>query len=135
MTRRNTRQRETIIDVLEQSEGPLSIPQILERAHLELPNLGLATVYRTVNFLRDEQKVLEVALPGEEARFEIAKREHHHHFRCQNCGKVFELDFCPLHLPAGTLLPNGYRVMDHHLTLYGLCERCDQLKNRKRGQA
>ncbi len=135
MTRRNTRQRETIIEVLEQSEGPLSIPQILEQAHHELPRLGLATVYRTMNLLRDEAKVLEVALPGEEVRYEIAKREHHHHFRCQNCNKVFELDFCPLHLPAGTLLPNGYRVLDHHLTLYGLCERCDQPNPKLKGRA
>lgn len=125
MNRRNTKQRETILGVLHTAEGPLGIPEIHARAKANLESLGLATVYRAVKRLRDEQEILEVDLPGEEAHFEVRRAHHHHHFRCQKCQKVFELDFCPLHLPSGTLLPNGYRVLEHHLTLYGLCQNCD----------
>ncbi len=125
MNHRNTRQRETILGVLQTAEGPLSIPEIHTRAKSNLESLGLATVYRAVKRMQTDQDILEVELPGEEVRYEVRRLHHHHHFRCQKCHKVFELDFCPLHLPSGTLLPNGYRVFDHHLTLYGLCQTCD----------
>jgi Fur family transcriptional regulator, ferric uptake regulator len=123
--RRNTRQRETILETLTRAEGPLRIEDILERSRDELPSLGLATVYRTVALLKEEQRINEVQLPGEEPRFELPRLQHHHHFRCEHCGRVFELDFCPVHLPTGALLPNGFRVSSHHLTLYGTCNNCD----------
>ncbi len=129
--RRNTRQRETIFETLVGSDGPLGIEDILARARASLPQLGLATVYRTVALLKDGGQINEVRLPGEEPRFEPARREHHHHFRCEGCGKVLELDFCPVHLPTGTLLPNGFRVREHHLTLYGLCDKCDTTPARR----
>jgi Fur family transcriptional regulator, ferric uptake regulator len=123
--KRNTRQREIILETLSRAEGPLTTQGILERARVELPQLGLATVYRTVALLRDDGRILEVRLPGEEPRFEPVRQAHHHHFCCTRCHRVLELDFCPVQIPKGTLLPNGFRVQDHHLTLYGLCAACD----------
>jgi Fur family transcriptional regulator, ferric uptake regulator len=124
MQRRNTRQGETILAVLQNAEGPLGIPEIHARAKAALPSLGLATIYRAVRRLLGDTAILEVALPGEEPRFELRRSHHHHHFRCQQCDKVFELDFCPVQLPRGTVLPNGYMVLEHHLTLYGICQGC-----------
>jgi Fur family ferric uptake transcriptional regulator len=123
--RRNTPQRDAILETIERAEGPLTTQGIFERSRAAWPRLGLATVYRTLALLRDDGRIKEVRLPGEEPRFEAATRQHHHHFRCTQCERVLELDFCPVHLPAGTLLENGLRVQDHHLTLYGLCDRCD----------
>ena len=122
---RNTRQRDKIFEVLETAEGPLTTQGILERARVGLPQLGLATVYRTVALLQRDGRISPVRLPGEEPRFEPVRAKHHHHFSCTNCQRVLELDFCPVHLPAGTVLPNGLKVQDHHLTLYGLCDLCD----------
>ena len=125
--KRNTRQREIILETLSQAEGPLTTQGILERARVDIPQLGLATVYRTVALLRDDGRILEVRLPGEEPRFEPVRQRHHHHFSCTRCHRVLDLDFCPVQIPKGTLLPNGFRVQDHHLTLYGLCAACDQI--------
>jgi Fur family transcriptional regulator, ferric uptake regulator len=124
MQRRNTKQNQSILTVLQHAEGPLNIPQIHARAKAEIPNLGLATIYRAINRLLAESAILEVTLPAEEPRFELQRNHHHHHFRCQSCNKVFELDFCPVQLPRGTVLPNGYTVLEHHLTLYGICQGC-----------
>jgi Fur family transcriptional regulator, ferric uptake regulator len=124
MQRRNTKQGQAILSVLQNAEGPLGIPEIHSRAQGLIPNLGLATIYRAVNRLLADSQVLEVALPAEEPRYELQRSHHHHHFRCQKCHKVFELDFCPVQLPRGTVLPNGYTVFDHHLTLYGVCQAC-----------
>ena len=126
--RRNTRQRETILEVIQHASGPLGVTEILERSRTQIPGLGLATVYRTLSLLKEAGQVLEVNLPGEESRFEPGERHHHHHhFVCQNCHKVFELETCPVGIPAGSVLPGGFRVRDHHLTLYGTCPNCDRI--------
>jgi Fur family transcriptional regulator, ferric uptake regulator len=109
---RNTRQREAILEVIQAAEGPLNVAAILERCRASVPRLGLATVYRTIGLLR------------EEPHFEPAHRGHHHHFCCRACNRVFELETCPVGIPAGTVLPGGFQVEDHHLTLYGLCATC-----------
>jgi Fur family transcriptional regulator, ferric uptake regulator len=124
MQRRNTKQGESILNVLQNAEGPLAIPEIHARAKQDIANLGLATIYRAVNRLLSENAILEVTLPGEDLRYELRRSHHHHHFRCTQCEKVFELDFCPVQLPRGTVLPNGYTVFEHHLTLYGVCQAC-----------
>ena len=121
---RHTRQREAIFETIREAEGPLSVPEILERCRTRVPRLGLATVYRTIGLLRDAGEITEVRLPGEEARFEPGRLGHHHHFQCRSCTKVYELETCPVMLPASTTLPGGFRVEDHHLTLYGLCPDC-----------
>jgi Fur family transcriptional regulator, ferric uptake regulator len=123
---RNTRQRETILGVIQHASGPLGVMEILERSRTQIPGLGLATVYRTLALLKSGAQVIEVNLPGEESRFEAGERHHHHHhFVCQNCHKVFELETCPVGIPTGSVLPGGFRVADHHLTLYGSCPQCD----------
>ncbi len=125
MNRRNTRQGETILAVLRNAEGPLGISDIHARAKENIASLGLATVYRAVNRLRNDNDILEVELPGEEARYEVKRNHHHHHFQCQKCNKVFELNFCPVQIPSGTRLANGFQVLEHHLTLYGVCNVCE----------
>jgi Fur family ferric uptake transcriptional regulator len=123
--RRNTRQREVILSVIEGARGPLSIHEILEGARAHLPRVGLATVYRTLNLLRDDDRITLVTLPGAEPRFERSRHgHHHHHFRCRSCERVFELETCPVSIPAGSKLPGGFLVEDHHLTMYGLCADC-----------
>ena len=72
--RRNTRQRETILEVIQHAKGPLGVTEILERARIGIPGLGLATVYRTLAMLKEGGQVLEVNLPGEESRFEPGTR-------------------------------------------------------------
>lgn len=121
---RRTKQRDAIFKEILSAEGPLSVGEIHGRAGEELPGLGIATVYRTVKTLREEGRVTVVELPGEEPRYEPADRGHHHHFRCLSCEQTFDLEMCPVGIPSGTMLPGGYRVEDHNLTLYGHCSEC-----------
>jgi len=121
---RKTRQRDAILKEILSAEGPLSVNEIHGRASGKLSGLGIATVYRTIKSLREEGEVSIVELPGEEPRYEPAGRGHHHHFRCLSCEQTFDLEVCPVGIPNGTMLPGGYRVEDHNLTLYGRCSEC-----------
>lgn len=120
---RQTRQREVILQVIQAADGPLSVAELLDRAQVELPQLGVATVYRTLKLLQEQGRVNAVPLDGE-SRFESAGRGHHHHFACRQCGRVFDLHQCPVALPAGTVYPGGFVVEAHEVTLYGRCPSC-----------
>lgn len=124
MTRR-TSQRRAILHALHDAPGPLTAQEVHARAERRQRGLGLATVYRNLGRLEQDGEVVAVHLPGESARYEPAGRGHHHHFRCRDCGRVYELDAdCPVPELHGATLPGGYRVEDHALTLYGSCPRC-----------
>lgn len=123
--KRNTSQRAAILHALEAAPGPLTPQEVLDLASKEQESLGLATVYRTLNALETSGDITPVHLPNESKRYEPAGRGHHHHFRCEVCEQVFELEAkCPVTVLEGVTLPGGYKVQDHELTLYGLCPSC-----------
>lgn len=120
---RTTRQRTLIREILQRAPGPLSPAEILEQAHVQQPRLGIATVYRTLKLLQEDQEITDVLLPGEPARYEPARKAHHHHFSCQSCHRVLELEGCALN--ATRMAPPGSRVLAHDVILYGICADCN----------
>jgi Fur family ferric uptake transcriptional regulator len=119
---RNTRQRTAIREALQRARRPLLPQEVLEAAQAQAPRLGLATVYRNLKLLVEEGVLCTVELPGENPRFEPANRQHHHHFQCTACQRVFDVHACPGDLSR--LAPPGFTVVDHELTLYGRCGDC-----------
>ncbi|MEJ2084195.1 MAG: transcriptional repressor [Acidobacteriota bacterium] len=122
MSRRNTRQRTAILEALTESDRPLAPPEILELARQSVPRLGIATVYRNVRELVEACRVRVVQLPGSLDRYEMAGKDHHHHFHCRGCDRVFELDDCTHDFSAAT--PRGFHLERHEVTLVGLCPIC-----------
>ena len=76
--KKNTAQRRAIFDAFTQIEHPEVAATIWQLARKVRPNLGLATVYRTINGLIRDGHVRSVELPTEAPRFELADRPHHH---------------------------------------------------------
>ena len=82
----------------------------------------MATGYRTITALVDAGWLVAVELPGEASRYERAGADHHHHFRCSSCARVFEIPGCPGDLHE--LPPPGFELERHDVTLYGRCALC-----------
>lgn len=120
---RKTNQRLAIAETIRAAKGPMTVDDIHAAAQAEVPNLGMATVYRTVRLLLEAQEIQTVMLPDGLTRYEAADLDHHHHFRCRVCGDVFDLDICPVSIPKGAL-PRGFTVEDHELTFIGTCPEC-----------
>ena len=120
--KRNTRQKTAIREAFAQADRPLAPEEILEGAQQYYPSLGIATVYRNIQVLVQEGWLQPVDLPGESTRYEIAGKEHHHHFHCKECGRLYELEGCVA--PLRPKLPKGFRAMGHEFFLYGLCAAC-----------
>jgi Fur family transcriptional regulator, ferric uptake regulator len=119
---RNTKQKEAIRRALSTADRPLSPDEILLLAQSEVENMSLGTVYRNIAAMTAEAYLTTVELPGEAPRYEVAGKEHHHHFHCKTCGKVFELKGCDLKLKPR--LPRGFRVFGHEYSFFGLCADC-----------
>lgn len=89
-----TRQRLVVLEVLaENPEQHLTAEEIYERVKVENPDIGLATVYRTVQLLLELELIDRINLDDGFIRYEIGsieEKEHHryHHLICMRCGKV-----------------------------------------------
>lgn len=121
-SQRQTKQRQVIESILKQADCPLLPKELLDRAQVSLPRLGIATVFRTLKKLVDEGGATLVCLPGDSPRYERSDLEHHHHFKCYDCRSVFDVNGCPGHLEQ--LLPKGFQLTEHNITLFGRCANC-----------
>jgi len=119
---RSTKQRAAIRDALQTAKRPLLASEVLAMAQEIVPALGMATVYRTLKALVQQESLQIVELPGENPRFEFA-HGHHHHFCCKACHRVFDIHACPGDF--NTMVPPGFKVSDHEVTLYGRCAECE----------
>lgn len=117
-----TRQRQAIQRVFRTSGRPLTAAEVMEEASAEVPKLGIATVYRALRQMVDEGVLRQIEVPGTTPHYESAALKHHHHFVCERCERVFDLEGCPGGL--GKLLPEGYRAVRHEIVIYGECAAC-----------
>ncbi len=121
---RQTKQLQAIRDTFEQAGRPLSIDELHGLASKELDSLGLRTVYRAVRRLQEDGGIVSVSVPGKSDRYELASiaAKHHHHFHCKSCDRFFDIHGCPGGL--NKLIPKGFKLENHDLTLSGLCVSC-----------
>ncbi len=119
---RKTQQRDAIRKAFVDASRPLGPQEVLDLALEAVPGLGIATVYRTLKkFLRDGLLQI-VELPGAPNRYELTGLDHHHHFCCRTCDRVFDIDGCPD--KVADLAPAGFELEAHEVVLYGLCSSC-----------
>ena len=121
---RRTKQQIAIEEVFKCHTRPLSPHEVLELAKQDVPNLGMATVYRTLNQMVEDGSLHVVELPGQSSRYEPSDKHHHHHFHCTSCNKVIDLDGCLLKEDLN--LPEGFVVKNHSITLSGRCPDCGE---------
>ncbi len=119
---RKTRQKDAIRAAFLGADRPLSPEEVLRYARELVEGVSIATVYRNIGTLVEESWLTSIALPGETARYEVAGKEHHHHFRCNQCRKVFEMPGCGVQFKPN--LPKGFQVTGHEFFLSGNCAAC-----------
>lgn len=120
--RRSTEQRKAIRQAFDRTNRPLSVQEVLEEAQKQLPGVGIATVYRNLKQMLKDEILKQVELPGESSRYELADLEHHHHFFCRSCERVFDFNACMKEVES--LAPQGFAVETHEIILYGHCPDC-----------
>lgn len=124
---RLTSQRRLIINViLSQRDRHLSVDEIYRLVVARSPDTGIATVYRTVDLLKELAILQEMNFGDGRSRYELASDVHqHHHLICEGCGKVteFEKDLLEL-LERRVSQESRFQVKDHQVKFFGLCADC-----------
>ena len=114
---RNTKQRELILTIINESYDHLTTEEVYKKCKIKMPNISLGTVYRNLNNLVDENKVIRLRL-GNVDRFD-AKRRKHHHFVCMKCKKIIDVNADNLQFDTG-----NNKVIDYEIKFTGICEEC-----------
>ena len=127
-----TAQRLSVLEAMSgQKDSHLTAEEIYALVKKRSPEIGLATVYRTIQVLLELKIIDRICLDDGTVRYELGRMEkaadahHHHHLVCTRCGRVMSFQ--------GDLLEEferqmeertGFQIDDHHVTLYGCCADC-----------
>jgi Fur family ferric uptake transcriptional regulator len=129
--------RESILDVLSRTSEHLSAEDIYLAVHEIHPNIGLTTVYRTLELLVHMGLVFKFDFGDGRARYELSEgpkgARHHHHLVCTNCGRVIDYtDFIDDEFELlgraekGLSKKFNFKITNHLIQFYGLCDRCQK---------
>lgn len=121
---RCTPQRLQILEILEAGRGPQSAEDVF--GHLPANSCDLATVYRNLQQLEDQEIIEKTYLSDQKARYCLRESHghHHHHIECRKCGKIMGLDQCGIGPTLKKLQAMGFKDITHRLEFQALCPAC-----------
>ncbi|MFD2168884.1 Fur family transcriptional regulator [Tumebacillus lipolyticus] len=123
-----TPQREATLRVLlENEESHLSAEEIFMLVKQKSPDIGLATVYRTLDLLCDLKIIEKLNFGDGVARYEFRTDDHphhHHHLICLKCGSLSEIEDMLDDLEARVERDHKFKIVDHRVSFLGYCENC-----------
>lgn len=131
-----TPQRQLVVQtLLRHPDRHLSAEDVHQLVRHESPDIGLATVYRTLDLLAELEILRRIEFGDGRTRYELREQaHHHHHLICTACGRVEEFGEDLLEpLEEQVARQSGFRVTDHQVKLYGLCRSCQE-KDRERAR-
>lgn len=123
-----TPQRRAVIRAVTSSQDHLTPAAIYDKVHQDQPDIGLVTIYRTLETLDRLGLICEVHAGGN-CRSYLVRRpeEHHHHLICADCGTVIDFTGCDLDKMEQKLSEEtGFRIESHLLEFLGHCQTCQK---------
>ncbi len=121
-----TPQRAAILAFLEGNETHPSAEDIFEAVSAEYPMMSLATVYNTIDALKERGLLWELSIDEQRKRYDPNTRLHHH-LICSVCRKVVDIHMeFDLEVPEGRA--QGFEITGRHVEFYGVCPDCREKK-------
>ena len=127
-----TNQRLLVLEAIAaRPEEHLTAEEIYDLVKLSYPEIGLATVYRTIQLLNELHLIHRINFDDGFVRYEMGNahgfenKHHHHHLICMKCGRVISFrDDLLEELEEKITATVGFRIVDHEVKLYGYCVEC-----------
>ena len=121
---RITASRRRVIQTVLDSPTHFTVEDVLRH----VPDVGRATVFRTMKMLLDLNVVCRVLMEDGSLHYRLSTSGHHHHLVCRSCGRVEDFSACDVASLVGELARNtGYEIEGHWLEVYGTCGSCKTL--------
>jgi Fur family peroxide stress response transcriptional regulator len=122
---RITPQRLAVLKVLAASDGHPSVERIYDTVRAQFPTTSIATIYKTVALLKQENEVLEISFPDGSNRYDGNKPYPHPHLICTQCKKIIDPDLSSLEdLAREVTKETGFQITTHRVDFFGLCREC-----------
>ncbi len=125
-----TPQRRLVLEVLTENESDhLSAEEVFNLSRKRDGDIGIATIYRTLDLLEEVGIVHKCDFGDGRSRYELSlesQDEHyHHHLVCLECRKILEVEEDLLNqLEALIVDKMDFRIVDHRVQFYGICREC-----------
>lgn len=125
-----TPQRQIVLQVfIDNSDKHLSAEDVHSLLRKNASEIGLATVYRSLELLSDMDILQKIDFGDGRSRYEInetnAKQHHHHHLICMDCGDVREFEDDLLENLENDISGKcKFKIVDHQVKFYGYCQEC-----------
>ena len=124
---RPTRQRRAVAACLGSFDDFRSAQDIHDLLRRNGENVGLSTVYRTLQALADSGEVDVLRTEDGEAIYRRCSTTHHHHLVCRVCGRTVEVEGPTVERWTRTVAAaHGYADVSHTLEIFGTCAMCRQ---------
>jgi len=126
-----TKQRELIIDtILEKENWHFTAEELFEEVRKKDNEIGMATVYRTIELLKELEIIHVLDFNEESRKYELfVEDSHHHHLICKRCGKLIEFNDKDIDYFEKELEKKyDFAVTEHKLSFYGYCSECRKKK-------
>jgi len=123
---RLTTQRRAILKAIAGSHDHLNSREIYEKVKVQNRNIGLVTIYRTLDLLIKLKLICRIHTGGASQSYLMRRPAgHHHHLVCSKCGQAVDFTYCNLsNLEQRLSLETGYKIEGHLLEMYGRCPAC-----------
>jgi Fe2+ or Zn2+ uptake regulation protein len=136
---RNTEQRSLVLMELERTQDHPTAQILYQRIRKRLPAISFATVYRNLNLLRDQGRILELRCGRYSSHYD-ATAGNHYHFFCLSCQRVVDIDMevlSGMEIKVQEMLDCS--VYYHRIEFHGVCQSCKgkggkRWENRLKGQ-
>lgn len=124
MVRKLTKQRRTVLELIQSSEGHMTADQIHSKLKDMGDTIGIATIYRNLNVLYEDHLINRVRHP--ELGYIYDKNTYkHYHLHCIQCNRIEDIEMkFPNALKEEVERLLHCKVLDHELTFEGICSRC-----------
>lgn len=126
-----TPQRLAILNFLDGNTSHPSAEDIYRHIRAIYPTVSFATVYNTIQALKDRGEILEITIDPQKKHYD-PNPEPHHHIICLECNKIgdiFEDYSKALRLPHR--IAEEFKSVGNHINFYGICKDCQKKQKRR----
>ena len=122
---RITPQRMAVLKFMTASNEHPSVEMVYENVRREFPTTSIATIYKTVNVLKQINSVLEISFPDGSNRYDGNRPDPHPHVICVRCEKIMDLDLESLDdIKKEVAKETEFKILNHRLDFFGICRDC-----------
>jgi Fe2+ or Zn2+ uptake regulation protein len=123
---RNSHQRKIILDILQKDKTHPTAKSLYKIVQKQIPDIGLATIYRNLDYLEKTNKIIKLKSKDKEARYDGMVSKHCH-LICKKCSYILDLmDVEEIIIKSQQLKQSKFTLDPTYAEIFGVCNKCNK---------